>query len=220
METAEKMSKAKVSKRGETESIVRAPSLTAPAAGPVSWQDYLAAYRKAAKGNDEAMGLVRRPFDEKSIRWRYLGNMESHARQAIAEGASGKDNLPQIEAALRMIAAKEAEISRPDASPLEKLLAARVSICWFEMSHLDAIVAANTKVDVSWKQLALLDERRDRADRRFRHAIKDLATVRRLLRPAPAGQVNAGMAQVNVGGPRQSAPSAPCPTETAAFGEP
>ncbi len=110
-------------------------------------------------------------------------------------------SFEQIEAVLRMVAAKEAEIALSEASPLEKLLAARVAICWFEMSHLDAIVAANTKADVSWKQLALLDERRDRADRRFRQAIKDLATVRRLLRPGPAVQVNAGVAQVNVGGP-------------------
>src|SRR5262245_39084227 len=129
METAEKMSKTKVSKSSEAGSTVPAPSPTALAAGPVAHDDFWAAVKKARKGDTEAMGLVRRAFDERPGRWRYLGDMESHARREVAEAAWGKNNLPQIEAALRIMAAKEAEIARSDASQLEKLLAARIAIC-------------------------------------------------------------------------------------------
>jgi hypothetical protein len=188
------MRKAKLGGGGKAANMTRAPSPAALADGPVAQDDFWTAVKKAAKGDTAPMEVVRRAFDEKPGRWRYLGDME------LAEAASGKDNLPQIEAALRMMAAKESEIAQAGASPLERLLAARIAISWFEMSHMDATMAANTKADANWQRLELVDARRDRADRRFRHAIKDLATVRRLLRSSAAVQVNAGVAQVNMGG--------------------
>jgi hypothetical protein len=51
----------------------------------------------------------------------------------------------------------------------------------------------------------LEDERRHRAHRRLVHAVCELAQVRRLLRPGPAVQVNASVAQVNVGTPSPAA---------------
>jgi hypothetical protein len=73
---------------------------------------------------------------------------------------------------------------------------------------MDRLVAHNSINGLRGRALALLDARRDRADRRFRHAIKDLATVRRLLRPGSTLQVNAGVAQVNLSAP---APVGPVP---------
>jgi hypothetical protein len=200
MEKTENMSKRKMSNGGKAANMTAAPSALALVAGPVPCGDYCEAVMKAAKGNTVAMELVRRAFDEKPQRWRIMGDLASHARRLLAEASAGKDNLPQIEASLRMMADKEAEIVQPDSSPLEKLLAARIAITWFEMSHMDGTMAYNTSAGVNAQALEVLDARRDRADRRFRHAIRDLATVRRLLRPGSAVQVNAGVAQVNVGG--------------------
>jgi hypothetical protein len=204
VEKAESMSKAELSNGGETPNIAPATSATALVAGPVSNEDYRAALKKAEKGDDAAMCLVLRAFDEKPERWRSMGNVGRLARCYLAMASAGKDNLPSVEACLRTMTAKEAEITPPDASPLEKLLAARIATAWFEVRHMDAMVALNSINGINGlkgRALDLLDKRRDRADRRFRHAIKDLATVRRLLRPGSMLQVNAGVAQVNVGAP-------------------
>ena len=156
--------------------------------------------RAPSAGDEAAWAVVRRAFAEKPERWRSLGDMASLARMSLARISSRKDGFPRIKARLNMMDAMEREITPPDASPLEKLLAARLALTWFEVHFLDCLVAESARSGVSFSTLERIDERRDRADRRFRHAIKDLATVRRLLRSGPVVQVNASMAQVNVGG--------------------
>jgi hypothetical protein len=75
-------------------------------------------------------------------------------------------------------------------SPLEELLAHRIAACWLQMAHTDLLYAGNLK-DASARTIELLEDRRDRAHRRYLSAIKALAQVRRLLVP---------MVQVNVAG--------------------
>jgi hypothetical protein len=161
--------------------------------------DYRAALEKARKGDMEAMQIVRRAFDEKPERWRALGEIAWLARHCVVGAAAGKD-LARVEAYMRRIAAQEAKIIGPDAPILERILAARIAVAWFEVCHLDAVVGQNANANA--RALEALDARRDRAHRRLRQSIRELAVLRRLTRPGAAVHVNAAMAQVNVRGTR------------------
>jgi hypothetical protein len=199
-------SKAKQGRADEAENLTAVPPAAALVAGPVSDEDYRAALNKAEKGDEDAMSVVYRAFAEKPERWRNLGDVAWIAKFSLARAAAGRDSIPMIEASLNVMEAKAKEMTPPDAAPLEKLLAERAALTWFEVHYLDGLVAQNDGAGIHPSALQALDERRDRADRRFRHAIKDLATVRRLLRSGPAVQVNAGVAQVNVGAPVAGGP--------------
>jgi hypothetical protein len=188
------MSKTKRKARTSTPTAVTAPPPALPA-GPVSDADYRTALDKAGKGDAGAMRIVRREFDDAPERWRALGNVAWWARRSVAAAAVTENDLPRVDACLRTIAAKEAEIAGPDAPILEKLLAARIAVSWFELCHMDAIVAQNANAGA--RAVEALDARRDRAHRRFRQSVRELAVVRRLTRPGPTVQVNAGLAQVN-----------------------
>jgi hypothetical protein len=76
-------------------------------------------------------------------------------------------------------------------------LVERIVLCWAQVHYADTIYAQRAK-DLTFAQADYFQRRQDRAHRRYLHAIRSLATVRRLL--FPAVQVNIGTQQVNVAG--------------------
>src|SRR5262249_12071994 len=72
----------------------------------------------------------------------------------------------------------------PAASPLERLLAARVVACWLQVSYFDALVTQAR--DANPARAKLLLQQQDSAHRRQLSAARTLATVRKLLVPAPS----------------------------------
>jgi hypothetical protein len=98
-----------------------------------------------------------------------------------------------------------ADISGPESSPLERVLAETAAINWFALRMLEARYAGS---EASGEGMTLLlsehhQRRIDRTQRRFLDAIKTLATVRRLA--IPAFQINVAnrqqVNQVNMGEP-------------------
>src|SRR5262249_53095900 len=82
----------------------------------------------------------------------------------------------------RKLEAMEIELGRAEASPLEKLLIARITACWLQTQHADAACAQLKSANVTANTLAL--KRQDSAQRRMLAAIKQLPLVRKLLKPA------------------------------------
>ena len=87
------------------------------------------------------------------------------------------------------------ELAGPDPTPLERLLADRIALCWLQLQYADCMYAENMG-GCSLETGDYLQRRQDRAHRRFLSAVKTLAQVRKL--GVPAIQLNVADKQVNV----------------------
>jgi hypothetical protein len=90
---------------------------------------------------------------------------------------------------------KRSEVAGADPSPLERLLAERVALCWLAATFADAEYARNLKAGMSIQEGEYLARRCEQTNRQLLKAIESLARVRRLLTPM---QVNIGQNQINV----------------------
>jgi hypothetical protein len=87
-----------------------------------------------------------------------------------------------------------ADLAGPDPTPLERLLAERIALCWLALHDAEARYAQAE--DLTIKRAEFWQHRIDCAHRRYLTAIKTLATVRKLA--LPALQVNIARKQVNI----------------------
>lgn len=154
--------------------------------------------RRAAKGDPDMLPLMRKVLDDpEQGQWlveRY-GNSYQHARDELIKVAAGKNHVA-AEALRRKIDGLRDEVAGPNASALERILAERVALCWLDVNESDRRLSDHSEMTI--KQAAFREDRRDRAYRRFLAACKTLATVRKL--GVPAIQVNVARQQVNVAG--------------------
>ena len=82
-----------------------------------------------------------------------------------------------------------------DPSPLERLLAERVALCWLAANYADAEYTRKLNAGMSFRDGDYLARRCEQTNRQLLKAIESLARVRRLLTPM---QVNIGQNQINV----------------------
>ena len=97
---------------------------------------------------------------------------------------------------LSLLEAMRSEVAGRDPSPLERLLAERVVACWLQLQHAEAI-HVNGLGELTMSESEYHQRRLDRLHRRYLSAIRTLAQVRKLLRPAVT-QINVAEQQVNV----------------------
>jgi hypothetical protein len=74
------------------------------------------------------------------------------------------------------------ELCGPSPSPLEKLLAARVTATWLQVAYYDALSAQSAKGDDGRSKM--IQRQQDAAARRHQAALKAMATIKKLLTPA------------------------------------
>jgi hypothetical protein len=86
----------------------------------------------------------------------------------------------------RKINALRAELSGPNPSPLERLLVERVVATWLQAWYADASYAQAREQQTTPAILRELMRRQESSQRRYLASIKQLATVRKLLKPAPS----------------------------------
>ncbi len=123
--------------------------------------------------------LVRRVFDRDQQKGGSLvdlnGNSFAHACHALIKHAAG-ENIAIQEALQRKIESLRDELAGPSPSPLERILAERVSSStWFDANEMDRRFA--DQGGLSFKDADHRESRRDRAHKRFLSACKFLATV-------------------------------------------
>ncbi len=111
-----------------------------------------------------------------------LGDVAPRAKEALAKLA-GNDNPMLTESAMLRVAALEAELAPAGSCPEVRLAAQNVAICWLAVYEAEITAGKKGKKKVS-PQAEHCDRRRDRAHRRYQAALRTLATVRKLLRPA------------------------------------
>ena len=144
---------------------------------------------RAQQGDTSVLPELQRLLDEDASIWIRCGNLASIARIRWIQLISGK-NLLWSESLDRACLMQIAELVGADAPLMERFLAERVVICRLQVSHAD-VMLAQAGPGASRKVVEALEKRITVCQKRLSAAIKDLATVRKLLGSAavPISQV-------------------------------
>jgi hypothetical protein len=143
--------------------------------------------RQAQRGDRTVLPQLRQTLDAEPAIWRRVGDLAAHARAAWLDLLAGPD-LGLRACAERQLDELQAELAGPDPSPLEKLLVQRVTACWLQVQHADAVYAQTLKADGRASVLREILRRQESAQRRHLAAVKQLALIRKLLRPASSSR--------------------------------
>ena len=157
------------------------------------------AKRQKKQPKDEFDSLLEREmFDQHPGLWKASGDLARIAEDSLIDKATG-DDLFFKESLRRHLDQLKEELAGSKPSPLERLLADRVSACWLQVHYWDTIYSQSLGSDnSSWKASEYYQRKLDQVQSRYLAAIKSLAQVRRLL--GITVQVNIADQQVNVAG--------------------
>jgi hypothetical protein len=145
----------------------------------------------AQDGDNDALPVLRRVLDEEPRIARFVGLARDVERSIVKRMAS--DDLFTQEAIPRNLKAMREEVAGDSPSPLERLLAERITVCWLELQFFEAIYAQNMgKLTIT--QGDYHQRRIDKAHRRYLSSIKALVQIRKL---GPAVQINITEKQIN-----------------------
>ena len=153
--------------------------------------------RAECEGDKAALETLRKDHPEVlSDYMGVLGDLRSTIESVLLDTFIGED-LPITRLGVEhKLAELREELAGPGSSPLERLLIERIVISWVEASRADLVAATSMKGEAPLKERQHYLKVQDRATRRFLHACKVLAQVRKLL--GPNIQVNIAERQVNV----------------------
>jgi hypothetical protein len=146
---------------------------------------------RAQDGDEEALPVLRKVLDEAPKVARII-DLARNVERIIIEKMSGDDVFTQ-EAIPRNLKAMKRKIAGENPSPLERLLAERITVCWLELQYFQAIYAQNLH-NLSITQSDYHQRRLDKAHRRYLSSIKALAQIRKM---GPAVQINIAEKQIN-----------------------
>ena len=149
---------------------------------------------RAQDGDKGALPVLRKVLDEEP---RIAGfvNLARDVERSIVKKISGDDVFTH-EAIPRNLKAMRKEIAGENPSPLERLLAERIAVCWLELQYFEAIYAQNLG-NLTMAQGDYHQRRIDKAHRRYLSSIKALAQIRKM---GPAVQINIAEQQINTAG--------------------
>jgi hypothetical protein len=139
---------------------------------------------RAQDGDKDALPLLRQVLDE-APRVARIIDLARNVERSLIKNMSGDDMFTQ-EAIPRNLKAMRKEIAGENPSPLERLLAERITVCWLELQYFQTIYAQHL-ADLSITQSDYHQRRIDKAHRRYISSIKALAQIRKM---GPAVQIN------------------------------
>ena len=155
---------------------------------------------RAAEGDEAAAAEAIRACTAAPSLWEKVSGLQENAERAWVEmlAPAGPSGAFTREATRRELGRLRREVAGADPSPLERLLADRVAMCWLAATHADTQYAQRLAVGMSFKESEFHQRRCERANRQLLRSIQTLATVRRLL--TPVVQLNVAEQQINVAG--------------------
>ena len=144
--------------------------------------------QRARQGDETVLPQLRDMLDSRPEVWRHYGNLAAHAKEAWIRLISA-DDLALRESTSRKAEDLSRELAGPHPSPIERLLAERVILCWLQVHHADSLAAQaftkSTKVADFWSK------RQASAHRRYLTSLAALVTLRRLLPCTSGGALDA-----------------------------
>jgi hypothetical protein len=142
-----------------------------------------AVFERARAGDRTVLPELEHEMARHPELWERFGDLGLQARAAWVGLAAGQD-LAFAEAVRRRMEALRTELAGPSPSRVERLLVDRVVACQLQVDHADAMAAQPAGLSPALYRLAM--QRQDSAQRRLLAAIRELALVRRLVRPSPS----------------------------------
>jgi hypothetical protein len=139
--------------------------------------------RRAEGGDETALPELRVALDANPWCWQRYGDLAQESMAAWLQLIAGP-NLMLHESTRRKAEQLRAELAGPQPAPLERLLVERTVSCWLQTHYADAAYAQLKGATPAQHTAAL--RRQNSAQQRYLQAVKALATVRKLLRPAPS----------------------------------
>jgi hypothetical protein len=136
---------------------------------------------RAEQGDATALPELRAALDQLPQLWSHYGDLSRIAAEAWVDRAAGA-NLLLREALDRKLAALRAELAGPSPSALEQVLADQMALAWLQTCHVNATVA-QARMGEPYAERKLALQRQESSLRRLVTATKQLALVRKLLRP-------------------------------------
>jgi hypothetical protein len=124
------------------------------------------------------------------------GSPAAWFRPSLVEKMGGK-NVFAKEAAKQKLARVRADLEGPNPTPIERLLAERASLCWFQVHWYEERFVNNS--DMSITQADYSQRQIHRAHQRFLSSMETLARVRKMALPSLMVNI-ARNQQVNVAG--------------------
>ena len=159
------------------------PELQAEA-GPRQKEDELARLvARAERGDLTVLPALREALAANPHLWQTYGDLALQAEGALVRVAAGS-NLLLAESLLFKLRALKAELGGDGDSPLERLLIAQVAATWLQTNYFDGLLTQAAGAGEA--RLKVLRQQQDAAHRRHLAGIKQLALIRKLLRPAPS----------------------------------
>jgi hypothetical protein len=136
---------------------------------------------RAEQGDYSVLAKLRAALDGDARLWAHYGDLAMQAIGSLIQLAAWP-NLLLAESLLRKVQALKEELAGESPSALDKLLAERVAATWLQANYFDGLMAQAQAA--SEGRSRLLQAQQDAAHRRHLAALKTLAVVRKLLKPA------------------------------------
>ena len=138
---------------------------------------------KAKAGDASALPRLREILDRNPSLVKHYGDIGKHAQAAWVALAAGR-SLYLKETLARAADARRAELTRPGASPVERLLVERVVACDLQLGYLTTAEADALGAGDNYRQLDFQAKRVERAQRMLLSATSALVAYQRLV-PQP-----------------------------------
>lgn len=135
---------------------------------------------RAKAGDTAALPRLRALLDRSPELVRHYGDLARQAEAAWVSLAAG-NNLYLKETAVRATEAQRAELARPGAGPIERLLVERVVACGLQLNYFSATEANALAAGDTPRQLQFHARRLGQAERRYLAALGALTSYQRLV---------------------------------------
>ena len=139
---------------------------------------------RAKRGDASVVPLLRELMARHPALWQRYGDLAANVERSWIALAGGTDMLVRESTALYADKLR-AELTRPSAQPVEKLLVERAVATWVQLQYFSGIEAADLDQRASPKLLEYRGKRQAQAQRMHEKALAALLVVQKLF-PAPA----------------------------------
>ncbi len=137
----------------------------------------------ASRGDTSVLPQLREFLDSRPDLWRKTGDLAAHAREAVTQAACHHDLLG-AESMRRQMHELYEQLLAGSVEPLERLLVENCVLCWATMNLAELASVAGEREGV--RQGATMQKKLSQIQGRFHAALKNLATMRKLLAPRVA----------------------------------
>ncbi len=136
---------------------------------------------QAEKGDMEALSALRKEMDMDSIIWETLGNTRETYQEKLIESIAG--HILEKESIKRWMDAEAEALAGENATPIERLLALRVTLDGVYLNKVETAVLHNQKPgETYYLSQAEYDQHRvDSAHKRYITSLKTLSQARKFL---------------------------------------